>query len=212
MKTNKGYYDFDIEWDVFLENGCVDDMFFLRDVQNRKFFLNCGVDQTTVHDIARHILQINSEDAGIAKEERKPIRLYIASNGGSVVDGFELIDVIESSVTPVYTVVLANAYSMGFLISLAGHRRYALRSASFLHHDGSNLVWDSGTKAQDQMEFNKRFDEHIKAYVLSHSKITEEEYDSKLRVEWYLFANEAKEKGFVDYVVGVDCPLEDVIG
>ena len=209
--ANKGYYDIDIDFDVFMQSCGITDLFWLKDAKLRKFYLNDGVDQESIHEIARHILQINAEDDGVPVEERKPIRVYIASNGGSVVDGFELIDVIESSVTPVYTIVLANAYSMGFLISLCGHKRFAMKSASFLHHDGSNLVWDSGTKAQDQMAFNKRFDDRIKAYVISHSNITEDEYDSKLRVEWYMFANEAKEKGFTDYIIGEDCALSEVI-
>lgn len=208
----KGYYDdFDIDLDVFMQNNCLSDLFWLKDLKLRKFFLNYGVDQDGIHDIARHILQINAEDAEIPPEERRPILLYIASRGGSVDDGFELIDVIESSKTPVWTINLGYAYSMGFLIGITGHRRFAMRNAKFLMHDGTNIVWDSGTKAQDQMEFNRRVDLRIRDHVLAHSKLTPDEYDSKLRVEWYLFADEAKEKGFVDEIVGVDCGMEVVI-
>ena len=42
-------------------------------------------------------------------------------------------------------------------------------------------------------------------------KMGSEEYDSKLRVEWYLFADEAKEKGFCDHILGVDCELDDIV-
>lgn len=208
----KGYYDdFEIELDVFMQNNCLSDLFWLKDLKLRKFYLNYGVDQDGIHEIVRHILQINAEDAGIPPEERRPILLYIASRGGSVDDGFELIDAIESSKTPVWTINLGYAYSMGFLIGITGHRRFAMKNAKFLMHDGTNVVWDSGTKAQDQMEFNRRVDLRIRDHVLAHSKLTPEEYDSKLRVEWYLFADEAKEKGFTDCVIGVDCPLEEVI-
>lgn len=100
---------------------------------------------------------------------------------------------------------------MGFLIGLAGHKRYASQNAKFLMHDGSNLIWNSGAKAQDQMEFQKRVEQRIKQYVVAHSNVTSKEYDSKLRVEWYLFADEAKEKGFCDYILGVDCELDEVV-
>ena len=116
-----------------------------------------------------------------------------------------------NSKTPVYTINLGYQYSMGFLIGLAGHKRYATRNAKFLMHDGSNFVYNSGAKAQDQMEFHKKVEGRIKQYVLSRSKVTEEEYDSKLRVEWYLFADEAKEKGFVDYILGEDCDINEII-
>ena len=78
-------------------------------------------------------------------------------------------------------------------------------------HDGSNFIWDSGAKAQDKMEFQKKVEARIRQYVVERSHITEEEYDSKLRVEWYLFADEAKEKGFCDYILGVDCDMDDIV-
>lgn len=97
------------------------------------------------------------------------------------------------------------------MIGLAGHKRFATPNAKFLMHDGSNFIYNSGAKAQDQMEFNKKVEERIKQYIMSRSNVTNAEYDNKLRVEWYLFADEAKEKGFVDYILGVDCDIDDVI-
>ena len=55
-----------------------------------------------------------------------------------------------------------------------------LQNAKFLMHDGSNFVYNSGAKAQDQMEFQKKVEERVKQYILSRSKLTSEEYDSKL--------------------------------
>ena len=153
----------------------------------------------------------NKEDKDIEPAERQPILLYVTSNGGEIDSGFELIDVIMNSKTPVYTINLGFQYSMGFLIGLAGHKRYATANAKFLMHDGSNFVWDSGMKAQDRMDFNKKIESRIKKYVMSRSKVTNEEYESKLRVEWYLFADEAKEKGFVDYIIGEDCDINEIV-
>jgi len=213
METkNKGYYDIEIDLGKALENsGMVDEIFYLKDLKQRKLFLNMEIDQFTIADVAKHILQYNREDAGIAPSERKPILLYVVSNGGEVDSGFELIDVIQSSKTPVYTINLGYQYSMGFLIGLAGHKRFATRNAKYLMHDGSNFVYNSGAKAQDQMEFNRKVEERVKQYILSRSNLTSDEYDGKLRVEWYLFADEAKEKGFVDYIIGVDCDIDTVI-
>ena len=135
----------------------------------------------------------------------------MSSNGGEVDAGFELIDVILQSKTPVYVLNLGYQYSMGFLIGLAGHKRFATKNAKFLMHDGTDFIINSGAKAQDQMEFNKRMSKRVKEYILSRSKITSEEYDSKLRVEWYMFADEAKEKGFCDYIIGEDCSLDDIV-
>ena len=210
--NNKGYYDIEIDFDkALIDGGMVEELFYLKDLKQRKLFLNMEIDQISVADIARHILQYNREDMNIAPTDRQPILLYVVSNGGEVDSGFELIDVIQSSKTPVYTINLGYQYSMGFLIGLAGHKRFATRNAKYLMHDGSNFVYNSGAKAQDQMEFNRKVEERVKQYILSRSNVTSEEYDSKLRVEWYLFADEAKEKGFVDCIIGVDCDIDAVI-
>lgn len=208
----KGYYDIEVSFEKSLiEGGMVDELFYLKDLKQRKLFLNSEIDQFTVADIVKHIMQINKEDKDIEPAERQPILLYVTSNGGEIDSGFELIDVIMNSKTPVYTINLGFQYSMGFLIGLAGHKRYATANAKFLMHDGSNFVWDSGMKAQDRMDFNKKIESRIKKYVMSRSKVTNEEYESKLRVEWYLFADEAKEKGFVDYIIGEDCDINEIV-
>ena len=211
-RDNRGYYDIDITLDEILTSeGMVEELFYLKDLKQRKLFLDTDVEQISAGNIAKHIMQYNAEDKGKSIEERKPIILYVASNGGEIDAGFELIDVIRGGKTPVYTVNLGYQYSMGFLIGLAGHKRFAVPNAKFLMHDGSNFIWDSGAKAQDKMEFQKKVEARIRQYVVERSHITEEEYDSKLRVEWYLFADEAKEKGFCDYILGVDCDMDDIV-
>lgn len=213
MNTNhKGYYDIDIDIEkALLDSGMVDEIFYLKDLKQRKLFLNTDVEQLSIGEIVKHIMQYNKEDIGVEPDKRTPIILYVSSNGGEVDSGFELIDVIMASKTPVFTVNLGYQYSMGFLIGLAGTKRFAMRNAKFLMHDGSNFVYNSGAKAQDQMEFQRRVEDRIKQYILSRSKITSKEYDSKLRVEWYLFADEAKDKGFCDYIIGDDCDIDEVI-
>lgn len=213
MENNhNGYYDIEVDIDKLLtSSGMIEEYFYLNDLKQRKLFLNVDIEQFAIADIVKHILQFNKEDKGIAPENRQPIILYITSNGGEVDSGFELIDIIQNSKTPVHTINLGYQYSMGFLIGLAGHKRYATKNAKFLMHDGSNCIYNSGAKAQDQMEFQRKIEERIKQYILFRSNLTNEEYDSKLRVEWYLFANEAKDKGFIDYIIGEDCDIDDVI-
>lgn len=211
-KQRKGYYDIDIAIEkTLLDSGMVDELFYLQDLKQRKLFLNSDIDQYTVADIVKHIMQINKEDKGIEPEKRKPILLYVTSNGGEIDSGFELIDVIMSSKTPVYTINLGYQYSMGFLIGLAGHKRYATRNAKFLHHDGTNVIINSGTKAKDQMEFQDKIEARIKEYVIKKTKVTEDEYETHMRQEWYLFADEAKKYGMVDYIIGVDCDIDEVV-
>lgn len=212
MRDNdSGYYDLPIDFEsILVENGMVEELFYLKELRQRKLFLNTDIDHFSVIDIVKNILQYNREDIGLEIRQRVPVVLYITSNGGDIDSGFELIDVILNSKTPVYTVNLGYQYSMGFLVGLAGHKRFATPNAKFLMHDGSNLVFGSSTKVHDQIEFQRRVEKRIKDYIISRSNLTSEEYDSKLRMEWYLFADEAKEKGFTDYIIGVDCDIDDI--
>lgn len=211
-RDSNNYYDIEIEFEeALLKNGMVEDVFYLRDLKQRKLFISTNICQETVDDAIRHIMQINREDMGIAIKDRKPIILYVTSNGGDVDAGFALVDVILSSETPVYVINQGYQYSMGFLIGLAGHKRFAMPHSKFLMHDGSQFVYNSGAKAQDQMEFNKKQEERIKQYVLSRTKITSEMYDSQMRKEWYMFADEAKELGVTDCIIGEDCTINDII-
>lgn len=213
MANNKSiiddYYEFDMS--DFKEYSSVDDMFYLKDLKQRKLFLRDEINAFTVESIIKHILQINREDFGFTYKERKPILLYISSNGGDVSAGFELIDVILNSKTPVYTVNLGNQYSMSFLIGLAGHKRFATEHSTFLSHDGSNMVYGTGNKVQDQMDFQKKVEERIKEYVTKRTNITTEMYQEKARTEWYMYADEAKELGIVDYIIGKDIGIEAII-
>ena len=207
-----GYYDVDHDYEeMLMKNGLLEEVFYLRDIKQRKMFITVNICQETVDDAVRHIMQFNREDADIPVEERKPILLYVASNGGDVDAGFTLIDAILCSETPVYVINQGYQYSMGFLIGLAGHKRFAMPHAKFLMHDGSQFIYNSGAKAQDQMEFNKKWEERIKQYVLSRTHITSEMYDKQMRKEWYMFADEAKALGVVDCIVGQDCAIRDIV-
>lgn len=210
--NKRNYLDIiNIDMDELLKSYGVDELLYLGNLRDRKLFITDEINESIIYNVVRHILQYNAEDKNVPVKERKPILLYCSSVGGDVDSGFELIDVIQQSKTPVYIINLGWCYSMGFLIFLAGHKRFASKSAKFLMHDGSEVIVNSGSKAQDQFEFSKKMSDKIKQYVLSNSKLTEEEYEIQQRREWYLFADEAKEKGFCDHIIGEDCSLDEIV-
>lgn len=84
-------------------------------------------------------------------------------------------------------------------------------SSKFLMHDGSSVVYDSSSKVQDRTNFMKKLESRIMEYVVSRTNISVKEYKNKQRVEWYMFADEAKKKGVTDYIIGVDCEMDEVL-
>lgn len=208
-KESTGYYEIDDETKKKISS--ITEVFYLQDLQQRKLILPEEISQEAVDDPIRHILQYNREDAGKPIDRRKPILLYLTSNGGEVDAGFALADTILTSKTPVYTVNLGYWYSMAFLIGIAGHKRFAMPNAKFLLHDGTNFTYGSSSKVQDQMEFQRRAEQRVKQYVVAHTNITEREYNKRLRTEWYMFADEAKARGIIDAIIGEDCDIDAIV-
>lgn len=209
-ETNeKGYFDYKIP----KKNYDFWDSLEIKDIKNRIIFLDSNImsESISVKEAIRNILRFNKDDAGIPIEERVPIKIFLSTAGGEEETGFQIIDLVLQSKTPVYIINSGYSYSMGSLINLAGHKRYAFENTRFLIHDGSGMSMGSQLKVQDEVEFMVKANDRIKNYILERTAITEEEYESKKRVEWYMFADEAKEKGVVDYIIGKDCSLEELL-
>ncbi len=205
-------YDFEIDLsEVLGGNVLVEEILHMNDLKARKLFLNEEINMATIEPVCKHILRYNADDKGKPVGERQPIILYLSSNGGEIYSGYQLIDVIMASKTPVYTVNLGFQLSMGFMIGLAGHKRFATPNAKYLIHDGSSVCWNSTSKVRDEMEFHNKNEDRMRQFILDRTKITPDMYDSKLRVEWYMFADEAKEMGVTDCIIGIDCDMDEVI-
>lgn len=184
----------------------------LYDRENRRLFLNDEVDESIIDSLVYMIMKYNREDKGKPVEERKPIIIYINSPGGSVTDGYGLIDAMLASVTPVYTVNQAQCCSMGFLIFIAGTKRYTMKHSQFLMHDGSTWNFGSVAKVKDRMEFETiELEAMTKQYILEHTNMTDKFYDEKYRTEFYFLPKKAKELGVADYIVGVDCSIDEIL-
>lgn len=193
-------------------NYCYEDKFEMEDSEGRRLYINCIIDESVVDTAVYNILRYNRMDKGIPAEERKPIIIYINSPGGSVIDGYSLIDAITLSKTPVYTVNLGACFSMGLLIYMAGHKRFAFPRSEFLLHEGFISDGDSVSKVKDYLDFqSNQVEVMTKDYILAHSKIDGDQYDRNMRKEWYFLPKEGKEIGIVDYILGEDDELDTVI-
>lgn len=190
-------------------NYCYEDKYYIEEVKERKLFLNNEVEEYVIGDLVRHILRYNRLDKGLPPEERKPIIIYINTPGGVVTDGYCLIDAIISSKTPVYTVNIGTAYSMGFLIFIAGHKRITMPNSTFLCHDGSSFAWDSTNKLKDRVDFEAgEMEEHTKNFIVSRTNIDSDLYEKNKRKEWYFYPEEAKRLGVATHIVGEDCDID----
>ena len=176
----------------------------------REIIINDAIDDKIFERAVMQILMFNAEDAGKPAEMRQPIILHINSVGGYVIQGMNLINVIKNSVTPVYG-VCHMAYSMAAHILINCHKRYAFKNSSILLHDGENMVQATGSKAKDVMNWMERLEERLDNMIFEKTNISKEKYEEQRRNEWYMFGDEAKELGLVDFIIGEDIPLEQIL-
>lgn len=137
---------------------------------------------------------------GIDPKDRKPIKIYIDSNGGLLGDTLTMVDAIKLSKTPVWTICTGSAYSGGYFVFISGHKRIAYPHATFLFHEGATGTSGTSGQFENFSAFYKKQLESLKDIVLENTKITEKEYQEIKRDDVWYFANEGVEKGFVDEI------------
>lgn len=104
------------------------------------------------------------------EEAGKPISLYINSPGGSVNAGFAIIDTMNSLKSPVYTICIGLAASMGATILSSGFKgkRVAYPNSTILVHQMSTNNGDRFVNIQDSNidnEYNNKLNNRLCALI-----------------------------------------------
>lgn len=184
----------------------------IRDeLKNRHIVINQEIDDCLFENAALMILKWNRQDMGLPREKRKKIIIYINTDGGDVMMGHFLISVIKTSVTPIVTVGLARCCSMGSYILASGQTRYCFPNTVVLYHDGTVGYTTSGNKGKDVQKFFDKLDNLGVQFMVENTKMDEEFLENIKDREYYMFANEAKERGIVDKIVGLDCAMDEIL-
>lgn len=184
-----------------------------ENLENRVLIFNQDVNDTLIEDYIMYILRWNREDKDIEDvSKRKVITLILNSCGGDVFIGFgAMCNCIEQSKTPIRVVGMGLVASMAFYIYICCPERFAFKDTVLLMHDGELSASNSGSKFKDVAAFFDNMDKRTKEHVLKYTKITEEFYDNHYDKEYYVYADDAKELGCVDHIIGEDCTLDDIL-
>jgi len=183
-QTNRGERSYDI---------------FSRLLKERIVFLNSQVEDGMANLIVAQLLFLEAEDAG------KPINLYINSPGGVVTAGMSIYDTMQYITSPVHTLVLGQACSMGSFLANAGEpgHRYMLPSARHMIHQPSGGSRGQATDMEIQLREIMKMKEYLtKCYVKHNSKgKTYEQMLADMERDYFMSAEESLEYGLVDKIV-----------
>ncbi len=175
--------------------------------RERNLMISDRIDRESVSETIKSIISINRDDDEMDAEyknwSRPPILLYLNTYGGSVYDGLSLINAIETSRTPVNTIAIGSAMSMGLFILVAGHKRMAGQYSTIMYHQISDFAWDKLEGIKDQVKEAERIEKICERILYRRSQVPEEtiEQYKKNKSEWYIPADEALSLGIIDEVI-----------
>ena len=172
---------------------------------NRTFYLDYYLgDDCEAIELAKVLIQMNMEEKDIPEGELKPIYLWLYTPGGDTCQCDALCDIIESSRIPIVTINMGMAMSSGFLIFLAGKRRYCFEKGSFLIHEGYlNLQGTSAQVDAAHKSYKKELD-RMKEYVLKHTKIDSKLFSRNRDKDWYVEGQDIETYGIAKIVHSFD--------
>ena len=180
-KTNRNTKSSKIEIDQILLN-------------KREIFLNTNVNEES---ILKMIKEIRTLDA----INHKPIFMWLNSPGGSVADGFALINTMKSVHSRIITIVNSEVCSMGSQIAIAGDERWIYPNGVIMFHDMSSGVRDYSLKIKDRACFLEKYYNLLEDHMRNHTKLTNREIIKARTGELWLFAEDCLDKGIVDKIL-----------
>ncbi|KAI8902488.1 ATP-dependent Clp protease proteolytic subunit [Globomyces pollinis-pini] len=170
---------------------------FSRLLKERIIFLNGEVDDSISTIIVAQLLFLEAEN------QQKPISFYINSPGGSVTAGMAIYDTMQYISSPVATVCIGQACSMGSLLLAAGepgHRSILPNARVMIHQPSggaSGQASDIAIHAQEILKIRKS----LNNIYVNHTKMPLDRIETLMERDYFMGATEAVELGLVDKVL-----------
>jgi ATP-dependent Clp protease protease subunit len=168
-----------------------------RLLMERIIFVVGPIEDTMSSLICMQLLFLESQNP------KKEIAMYINSPGGVVTSGMAIYDTMQFIQSPISTLCIGQAASMGSLLLCAGTpgMRYALPNARIMVHQPSGgfqgQASDIERHAEDIIKMKRRLNE---VYV-KHTKKGYDVIEKTLDRDYFMTAEQALEFGIVDKVL-----------
>ncbi|MEI7572471.1 MAG: ATP-dependent Clp protease proteolytic subunit [Phenylobacterium sp.] len=169
---------------------------FSRLLKERVIFVSGPVEDGMSALVCAQLLYLEAENP------KKEIQMYINSPGGVVSSGLAIYDTMQYIRSPVATLCMGYAASMGSFLLAAGApgRRISLPNARIMVHQPSGgysgKASDIERHAEDILKIKRRLNE----LYAKHTGRTYEEVEDMLDADTFMTPEEARDWGLVDVV------------
>jgi ATP-dependent Clp protease protease subunit len=170
---------------------------YSRLLKERIIFLTGPVYDQVASLLCAQLLFLESENPN------KDIAFYINSPGGVVTAGLAIYDTMQYIRSPVSTVCMGMAASMGSLLLTAGEKgkRFSLPNGRIMVHQPSGGAQGQATDIEIQAREILKTRQRLNEIYVRHTGQPIEEIEKKLERDTYMSAEEAQAFGLVDQVV-----------
>jgi len=169
---------------------------FSRLLKDRIVFIDGEINDVTADLAVAQLLYLDAQDP------EKDVSLYINSPGGSVTAGLAVYDTIQYLRSPVQTICLGQAASMGALLLACGAKgkRFALPSSRVLVHQPWGGVQGQASDISIQAREIIRLKKLTIDYFSKHTGKSPDAIAADMERDFFMSAAEAVEYGLVDAV------------
>jgi ATP-dependent Clp protease protease subunit len=172
---------------------------YSRLLKERIVCLMGEVDQITSSNIVAQLIFLEAD------APEKPISLYINSPGGSVTAGLAIYDTMSYIKSPVTTICMGQAASMGSLLLCGGAKgqRFCLPHASVMIHQPSGgymgTAADIAIHAKEILRTREKLNRIYQKHLTKEKSL--EEIEKAMERDYFMDAQEALEFGLVDQIL-----------
>lgn len=166
-------------------------------LKERIIFLGTAIDDNMANLIVAQLLYLDSEN-------HQPISLYIHSPGGVIYAGFAIYDTMKILKSPVSTIAVGFSGSMGTVLLTAGAKgqRYALPHATIHMHPAGGGAKGYTEDVRIAYQEQERLQDQLFYVIAKNTGHSYEEIETMYRRDKFMNAEEAKEYGLVDEILG----------
>ena len=170
---------------------------YSRLLKERIVFLVGGVNDSVASLVTAQLLFLESENP------KKEIYFYINSPGGLVTSGLGIYDTMQYIKSPVSTLCIGQASSMGSFLLAAGEKgkRFSLPNSRIMVHQPSAGYQGQATDVEIHAKEILALKERLNKIYSKHTKKSEKEIKEALERDKFMSPTEAKDFGLIDEVV-----------
>ncbi len=167
-------------------------------LKERIIYLGTPINDQVSNLIVAQLLYLEREDPD------KDINLYVNSPGGQITSGLAIYDTMQLIKPDVSTICVGMAASMGTVLLCAGAagKRFALPNSTIHMHQALGGAHGQASDIEIAAREILRMQDKIRTILSSHTGQPYEKIARDSDRDFYLPAEEAKEYGLVDEVLG----------